>query len=426
MPAGEERASTPNNGEGTSATGRHESQVNHPSSRLSQRRTWSNTSRNLEQFPSFPHNIRNSNTHNITNQSLPPPPPQPRDSIYLSTHPSIWPGATFNTAGEGPPTFTRDANGTYVHPEYASYSSGAGWPDNSPLWSLAKPLPRMVNESMRRRHQHDDGESAQDDSFVEGREKGDVEAAPWTRALSPDSHGRESLDRVRSGARRAVHGSSGAGGRDRTHTGLSLSQTNSQARKSSLSRLESVRNTDSTKAKRARDRATTSAKDMVGIPPSVPEERPTEATQPEGAESQHKGQLGDTESEPESGEQEIEPQQVREEERPDQKSGKSRTFPVKTDAALLKYLHRICYTVGLCPFSTESAICRVSCRKPVQSTYCSNLISLHQTTVALTIGYCGNFAQVTSPSTPVISTSSLTSSLTWAFGTMTAIYIGGV
>ena len=152
---------------------------------------------------------------------------------------------------------------------------------------------------------------------MEGREKGDVEAAPWTRALSPDGRGRQSLDTVRSGKRRATQASGGTETRNRKHTAVSPRQINSQAQRSSLSGVGPVRSRESTKA-------TTSAKDMVDIPPNVPEEMQLEESQ-----YQHEGQLENTESDPGSGEEEVEPQQVREEERPDQKSGTSRTYQSK-------------------------------------------------------------------------------------------------
>jgi hypothetical protein len=319
MSAGGDRDNVHDTGGGSSTTGRHDNIVDNTTSELSRRRTWSRTSRNLEHFPSFPRG--NSNTRSTTNQSQPPP--RSREEIYLSTHPSIWPGATFNTGGEGLPVFTRDTSGTYVHPEYASYSSGVGWPDNSPLWGLAKPLPRMVNESMRRRRQLDDEQSAKEDSFVEGSEKGDVEAAPWTRTLaSLENVERQSLAAARVGKRRATQESFGAGSRDGARTTISSQQTDSMARESGVSQLAKPRSRDSQRPRPARHTTVTSTKDMVNVPSDVPEEDLNDGSQPEKqGEDQHREQ----DSASQDGEGDIEPQQVREEGRPDIKSGRPKS-----------------------------------------------------------------------------------------------------
>lgn len=147
---------------------------------LNHRRTWSNNTNNLEHFPSFPQNLYSTNVRNTGYQTAHSR-PEAREETFLSTRPSLWPNSTFDRGDDGSPVYSRDAAGTFVAPDYAYYNAAAGWPDNSPVWGLAKPLPRIVRQRMRSKH--GDHEEEKEATFVEGEEKGDVEAAPWARAL---------------------------------------------------------------------------------------------------------------------------------------------------------------------------------------------------------------------------------------------------
>ncbi|KZF24687.1 aquaporin [Xylona heveae TC161] len=62
--------------------------------------------------------------------------------------------------------------GTYVHPEYTKLNRHYGKPRKGPLWTLAKPLPRVVRPGMRRDNDIDGTQA------VETHAKGGTEVAP--------------------------------------------------------------------------------------------------------------------------------------------------------------------------------------------------------------------------------------------------------
>lgn len=137
---------------------------------LNHRRTWSNNTNNLEHFPSFSQNLYSTNPRNTGYQTAHSR-SDFRAETFLSTRPSLWPNSTFDRGDDGSPVYSRDAAGTYVASDYAYYNAAVGWPDNSPIWGLAKPLPRIVRQRMRSKH--GDHEEEKEENFVEGEEKGD-------------------------------------------------------------------------------------------------------------------------------------------------------------------------------------------------------------------------------------------------------------
>jgi len=90
------------------------------------------------------------------------------------------PRQPFSLAGSRIPP---NHGGSYIDPDYHEYNPRYQKDFNTPLWGLAKPLPRVVRQGMRRGRSHA-GQGTVEDTEAEIEEPGDSEAIPQLGMIS--------------------------------------------------------------------------------------------------------------------------------------------------------------------------------------------------------------------------------------------------